>query len=91
MPLDSIVCEEAVNELVSISLTVLAFTTFLSFVDVSSDFVQGFFLYQDPELSKYGLITIAINWIPGVVASIHLVSNHRHELGIVKTLSWCGK
>ena len=90
---DSIVIEEVANELVTISLTILACTTFLSFVDVSSDFVQGFLLYQDrdPELSLYGLITIAINWIPGVVASIHLVSHHRHKLGIFKTLLWCGK
>ena len=91
MTLDGVACEEAINELVTISLTILAYSTFLSFVDVSSDYVQGFILYQDPELCLYGLITIAINWIPGIVASLHLVSYHRHELGTKKTLLWCGE
>ena len=80
-----------INELESISTTALALTTFLSVVDVSSDFVQGIFLYLDENLAPYGLVTIFINWIPGLIASVHLITYQRHQLGIKRTLYWCGK
>ena len=79
------------DELLAISLFVLALTSFLSSIDVISDFGQGYLLYQDPELRAYGILTIAINWIPGVVASIHLLSYQRHQLGLKKTLLYCGE
>ena len=49
------------------------------------------FLFTDPELWIYGVITILINWIPGVIASIHLISNQRHQVGPIKTLVYCSK
>ena len=51
----------------------------------------GSFLYKDPELWHYGILTFVINWFPGVVASVHLLSYQRHELGFVKTFFCCGK
>ena len=79
------------DELLSISMKLLAFTTVLSVVDVSSDFIQGYLLYQDPGLRKYGILTFVLNWLPGVVASIHLVTNHSRELGFEQTIKGCGK
>ena len=79
------------NELYTISLKVLTLTVFLSVIDVSSDYVQGYLLYQDSELWRYGILTFVINWFPGVVASVHLLSYQRLELGFVKTFLGCGK
>ena len=79
------------NELYTISLKVLTFTVFLSMIDVSSDYIQGYLLYQDPDLWQYGILTFVINWLPGVVASVHLLTYQRQELGFVKTFFGCGK
>lgn len=81
--------DEFMDELQAISLTVLGLTSFVSSIDVISDFFQGYLLYRDPELRQYGIVTIGINWIPGVIASIHLLSNQGRQLGLVKTLVWC--
>ena len=79
------------DELLSISMNLLAFTTVLSVIDVSSDFIQGYLLYQDPDLWKFGILTFVINWLPGVIASIHLLTNQSRELGFAQTLIGCGK
>ena len=81
--------EQIEDELYAISLKVLALTSILSSIDVISDFGQGYLLYQNPKLRAYGLLTIAINWIPGIIASIHLISYQRHQLGLKKTLLYC--
>ena len=47
--------------------------------------------YKDPELWHYGILTFVINWFPGVIASVHLLSYQRNELGFIKTFFWCGK
>ena len=78
------------NQLLAISLTLLALTTFFSVVDVTSDFAQGVLLYQVPELRVYGIVTISLNWVPGIVASIELLSNHRNEIGLARTIIACG-
>ena len=83
--------DEFVDELQKLSLSNLALTSFLSSIDVTSDFGQGYLLYQDPELSKYGILTFSINWIPGVIAAVHLVSNQRRNLGPYKTFLLAGK
>ena len=80
-----------INELESIAMTALALTTFLSVVDVTSDFVQGILLYLDEKLSPYGVVTLSINWIPGLIASVHLLTYQRHQFGTKRTLFWCGK
>ena len=38
----------------------------------------------------YGLVTIGINWIPGLVAAIHMISVYRRELKAMKTLIYAG-
>ena len=35
---------------------------------------------------KYGLLTIAINWLPGLVAAIHIISMYRHNFKACKTM-----
>ena len=37
---------------------------------------------------EYGLITVLINWLPGLVAAIHCVSTKRHEYGVKRTIKW---
>ena len=38
-----------------------------------------------------GLMIIAMNWLPGVVASIHLLSMYRAKLPPQKTILYAGK
>ena len=87
----SISLQQASNELLSISVRVLILTTLLSAIDVGSDYVQGILLCQDPNLRIYGIVIIVINWIPGAIAAVHLVTYQRYELGPTKTLLCCGK
>ena len=83
--------EEATNnELMSISLTLLGISTFMSTLDMSSDFAQGILLTLDEKLRTYGLITLAINWLPGIAASIHIMTNFKKDLGTAKALACCG-
>ena len=82
---------EFVDELLLISLPVLGITSFLSTFDMSLDFLQGYVLYHNEKLYKYGILTFCINWIPGVIASIHLISNQGKILGPKKTFIWCCK
>ena len=74
-----------------ITLKILFLDLFISLGDVSSDFAQAFQLIFDEELKYYGYITLAINWMPGVVAAIHVMSTKRIEYGVRKTLLWAGK
>ena len=48
-------------------------------------------LLMDPELVWYGVATIIIHWVPGVVAAIHLISTKREKYGVKKTLIWAGQ
>ena len=48
-------------------------------------------LFATHFLQTLGIVTLAINWFPGVIASIHLLTNQGHELGFVKTLLCCGE
>ena len=80
-----------IDELQAISLSVIAISCFLSSIDVSSDFGQGYLLYQDPDLRNYGILMFVINWMPGLVASVHLITNQRNNLGPCKTFLWCSE
>ena len=40
---------------------------------------------------KYGILTIAINWIPGFVAAIHIIAMYRHRYSPSKTITAAGK
>ena len=82
---------EFVDEFLLLSLPGIALSSLLSSIDVVSDYVTGLILYADPKLRIYGIITLGINWVPGVIASIHLISSRGKELGTRKTLLWCCK
>ncbi len=58
---------------------ILFWDILISFLDTVSDFAQGVVLYSTPEKRLYGVLTLAINWIPGIPAAIHLVSMYRTE------------
>ena len=40
---------------------------------------------------KYGAITVAINWLPGVVAAIHMISMYRHRFKASKVILAAGR
>ena len=60
-----------------ITIKVILWDIFITLADITSDFIQGYTLFRTPGKSTFGLISLAINWIPGVVASIHLLSTLR--------------
>ena len=54
--------------------------------DLASGFLQGYALYSTEGKEKYGLITFAINWIPGICAAIHVLSVYRREMAWYKAI-----
>ena len=62
------------------ALRILFVDLLIAWCDVASDFVQGYALMITPGKFYYGVITLSINWIPGIVAAIHLLSVYRREL-----------
>ena len=40
---------------------------------------------------QYGIVTIAINWLPGVVAAIHIMAMYRHHYSAKIILLAAGK
>ena len=60
-----------------ITIKVILWDIFITLADITSDFIQGYTLFRTPGKSTFGIISLAINWIPGVVASIHLLSTLR--------------
>ena len=44
-----------------------------------------------PNNKIYGLVTIGINWLPGVVAAVHLISMYRTKQDCRKTVLWACK
>ena len=63
-----------------ITIKVILWDILISLADIISDFLQGYTLFYTPGKSTFGLISLCINWIPGVVASIHLMSMYRTKL-----------
>ena len=61
-------------------LRILFVDLFVSIGDVGSDFTFGFQLLQEGATFIYGCISLAINWLPGIVASIYVVTMYRHML-----------
>ena len=54
--------------------------------DTVTDFLQGIYLIYDwfrpgwvirEDTQYYGIIVLLINWIPGIVAVIHIISHYR--------------
>ncbi len=72
------------------ALKVLFVDALISLGDVASDFAQGLALLRTDGLEVFGLITVAINWLPGVVAAVHLVSMYRTRHHWRWILLWAG-
>ena len=62
-----------------VRVRILFFDLVIVCCDVGSDFAQGCTLLFTPGKELYGIITLVINWIPGLVAAIHLLSMYRRE------------
>ena len=73
------------------TLRILFFDLLISVGDVATDFYQAWNLYTTSDLQTYGIITFAINWLPGLVAAIHCISVKRDIFGAKKTIMWAGK
>ena len=64
-------------------LKIIFFDIWVSLGDALTDFAQGIHLMTDNTLSrrpdsfKYGLVVLAVIWIPGFVAIIHMLAHHR--------------
>lgn len=54
--------------------------------DVVTDILQGVALLTTDGMATYGIITLAICWLPGFPAAIHLLSMYRNKLEWEKTL-----
>lgn len=54
--------------------------------EVAKFWCQGVALFWTPEKSVYGVVTLAINWIPGIPAAIHLISMYREDFPWYSTL-----
>ena len=63
-----------------ITIRVILWDILISVADIVSDFVQGFSLFRNPETRNYGIVSLSINWIPGLAAAIHLISMHRRTI-----------
>ena len=58
-------------------IPLLIFELGLSFVDVVSDFLTGYSLIRSKDNRNWGIGSLVINWIPGVLAVFQVVANHR--------------
>jgi hypothetical protein len=63
-----------------ITIKVFLWDLIISVADVVTDFIQGYTLYNTPGTEVYGLVSLGINWLPGLAASIHLVSMYRTNI-----------
>ena len=75
------------------TLKILFIDLVVAFGDTGADFAQAYLLctHEDEDLRIYGYVTMAIHWIPGIVAAVHCISTKRAEYGVAKTLIWAGK
>ena len=61
--------------------------------DTVTDFLQGFNLIFDlmaeewwklrDDTEVYGIIVLLINWVPGIVAIIHIISHYRYTFSYI--------
>ena len=70
-----------------VTLKILFVDLLVSVGDVGSDFGFSWQLYEksveddDDVLFKYAAIVFSINWFPGIVAAIHVMSMYRNKKG----------
>ena len=62
-----------------LALRIIFVDLFVSVGDVESDFTFGFQLIHNGDV-KYGCISLAINWLPGIAASIYVVTMYKQRL-----------
>ena len=62
------------------ALRILFVDLLIACCDLVSSLLQGYALLSTEGKRVFGLITFGINWIPGFVAAIHLLSVYRLEL-----------
>ncbi|TRY78671.1 hypothetical protein TCAL_11594 [Tigriopus californicus] len=65
-------------------LKILFWDIVISIGDGISDFAQGINLIMTEKQAVYGYLTIAINWLPGLVAVFHLLSSYRAKIATAK-------
>ena len=71
-----------------VTLKILFLDLLVSIGDVGSDFGFSWQLYEksieedDDVLFKYAAIVFSINWFPGIVAAIHVLSMYRNKEGL---------
>ena len=63
-----------------LTLKILFVDLFVSFGNVGSDFTFAFQLMQEEGKWQYGCISLAINWLPGLAASIYVLTMYRQLL-----------
>ena len=63
-----------------LTLKILFVDLFVSFGNVGSDFAFAFQLMQEESKWQYGCISLAINWLPGLAASIYVLTMYRQLL-----------
>ncbi len=68
------------------TLKVLFIDVPIALGDVVTDFAQGVALVtkDDADYRQFGMIILAVNWLPGVVAAAHLISMYRSTMSFRK-------
>ena len=66
------------------TVKVVLWDILFSGADILSDFAQGLALFKTPGSRAYGVASLAINWIPGLAATLQLISKYRNELPVQK-------
>ena len=46
----------------------------LSIFDIFSDFAVGYALFSDSSSKNYGIFSLCLNWVPGLVLFLHIFS-----------------
>ena len=80
------VVHEALNDgiLSFITLKVVLYDLVISLGDMIFDFLQSFSLMSTPGKFYYGIVSLAIIWIPGLAASMTCISKYRTKIAWYK-------
>lgn len=80
------------------TLKVLFFDVFITIGDVVSDFAQALALFNSKsektltgETWIYGLVSMVVIWLPGVVCAIHIISMYRYKWSAKRTIAYARK
>ena len=73
-----------------LALKILLIDLPISLFDTGSDFYQAYNMWSAKGLENEAIIMFFVNWLPGLVAAIHIISVKRQKYGPKKTLVWAG-